>query len=181
MSEKEEETVRFNVQMSRKLREDAKRNTDRGELSEETRNLFRRKAYGIGSSAESSELDQAKAELREARNNVDQLRHERSMLDAKIESEESRVARLEERIDNLEEERNEMQTKVDMLENMLHNGERMWPVRIKNAADVDIETATKLYDELQDRNDELPEEAFEEPDVSTPANWMKEANGYDEL
>lgn len=166
-----DEDVRFNVQMPKSLRDDAKANTDRGELSQEVRDLFRRKAYGMGDSERPSELDEKKAELREVRNQIDDLRHKREKLNAKIQSKETRAVRLEERVSELEENKGEMEQTLTVLENMLTNGERMWPVRIKNAVDVDRGTAESLYEELKSRNSELPPEAFEEPGVHTPTDW----------
>lgn len=166
--------VRFNVEMPEDLREDAKRNTERGELSEEVRDLFRRKAYGIGDTEKSTELEQAEAELQTIRNDIDNLRLERSQIDAKIQSKENRETRLEERVERLKQKRDEMSQTLTMLENMVQNGERMWPIRIKNAADVDKETADRLHQELQDQNPDLPDEAFTEPGFHTSADWREE-------
>lgn len=168
------EDVRFNVQMPKQLREDAKENTQRGELSEEVRELFRRKAYGMGAGERPSKTEQLKAELREVRTRIDDKRHERDKIDAEIQSLETRAARLEERLSELKEERSEMEQSLDVLENMLQNGERMWPVRIKNAVDVDHDTAKELYQQLRAENAELPDAAFEEPGVHTPTDWRDE-------
>lgn len=165
--------VRYNVQMPEDLREDAKRNAKRGELAEEVRSVFRRIAYGEGASRSPSELEKAKNELQEVRAQIDSLRHERTMLESKIQTKESRATRLEERIENLERENDELETKMEMLENMLHEGKRLWPTVIKNTADVDEGTAQKLYEQLRERNAELPEEAFNEPDLKDPNNWKK--------
>jgi chromosome segregation ATPase len=173
MNTNDDEQVRFTVQMPRKLREDAKRNSDRGELSEQTRELFRQRAYGVCGSAQQSELAQVKAELRDVRATIDELRHERSQIDAKIEAEEQRATRLEERVSNLEEQRSEIEQSVQMLENMLHAGERMWPTRIKNAADVDEGTAQEILSELQAQNPELPDAAFHEPGIHDPTDWRE--------
>lgn len=167
----DESAVRFTVQMPEDLREDAKRNSERGELSEEVRDLFRRKAYGIGDTDKPTELEQTEAELEEVRNSIDDLRLQRSKIVAKIQSKENRETRLEERIDRLKQESEEINQTLTVLENMLQNGERMWPVRIKNAVDVDQDTAQELYMKLQDENPELPQEAFEEPGVHTPNDW----------
>jgi len=172
----DDDYVRFNVRMPRKLRDDAKRNTERGELAEETRDVFRRKAYNIDPDGQPSELEQTKAELRDVRNSIDELRHERSKIDAKIDSEETRAARLEERLSELKQERGEIEQSLTLLENMLQSGDRMWPTRIKTAVDVDRGTANELYEELKSRNTELPEEAFEEPSIHTPADWKEATN-----
>jgi len=169
----DDDDVRFNVKMPADLRDDAKRNAERGELSKEVRDLFRRKAYGATEGTQPSKLDQKQSELAEVRQQIDELRHKRSRLDTKIESKETRAARLEEQISSLIEERDELEQAMETLENMLHSGERMWPTRIKNAADVDAETARRLYDELKDANADLPDAAFEEPEVRDPNDWRK--------
>lgn len=166
-----DDEVRFNVKMPRTLRDDAKENAMRGELSEEVRNLFRQKAYGVGKSDSPSELEQTEAELREVRNQIDGLRHDRNKINAEIDSKETRAVRLEERISELKSDESEMEHALGVLENMLRNGERMWPVRIKNAVDVDPGTAQQLYTELQARNSELPEAAFKEPNIHAPNDW----------
>lgn len=167
----DDDEVRFNAIMPKQLREDAKRNTERGELSEAVREVFRRKAYGVDAAGKPTELEQVKAELREVRRQVDEKRHQRAQLDTEIEALETRTARLEERVDSLQDERNELDSALTVLENMLHEGDRMWPVRIKNAVDVDIDTAKRLHQELQENNPELPNAAFEEPSISAPADW----------
>lgn len=168
------EEVRYNVKMPKKLREDAKRKTERGELSQEVRDLFRRKAYGADASEEFSELEQKKAELREVRRDIDRLRDDRADIENKIEAKERRETRLEEEIGRLEQETEQLKTHFEMLENMLHSGEYIWPVRIKNAADVDASTARQLHRELRDRNPEVPERAFEEPHIHDPDDWREQ-------
>lgn len=168
------EEVRYNVKMPEKLREDAKRKTKRGELSQEVRDLFRRKAYGADASQEFSELEQKKAELREVRRDIDRLRDNRADIENKIQSKERRVTRLEEQIERLERETDQLETQLEMLENMLQNGEYIWPVRIKNAADVDAETAKQLHQQMKSRNPEVPERAFEEPHIHDPDDWREQ-------
>lgn len=170
-----DDDVRFNVKMPRELREDAKRNTDRGELSEAVREVFQQKAYGLDGTGRPSELEQTQAKLRDVRKQIDDKRHKRAKLDSTIEALETRAARLEERVDALQDERNELDGALSVLENMLHDGDRMWPVRIKNAVDVDTGTAEELYHELQDNNADLPKCAFEEPTVEEPTDWRKAA------
>jgi len=166
--------VRYNVKMPQRLREDAKRNTERGELAEEVRKVFRRKAYGEGAVEEQSEIDKARSELREVRERIDDLRRDRGRIDNEIESQERRAARLEERISSLEQQRDQVDQTIQTLENMLQSGERMWPTRIKNASEVDESTAMQIYEALKDRNPELPSGAFEEPPVHGSSNWDDE-------
>lgn len=173
MNDDKDQEVRFNVKMRMQLRDDAKRNTKRGELSEEIRDLFRRKAYGEQAAGETNEIDQLKAELRSVRDRIEDLRKERGKIENELESQERRGARLEERISALERDQQELTQTLETLENMLQSGERMWPTRVKNAADVDRDTAQKLYQQLKDRNGELPTAAFEEPSVHEPNDWRR--------
>jgi chromosome segregation ATPase len=166
--------VRYNVKMPEKLREDAKRNTDRGELSQEVRDLFRQKAYGADASEEFSELEEKKAELREVRKHIDDLRRKRAEIETEIESQETRATRLEETIDKLKQETSQLETQLEMLENMVTSGDYVWPTRIKNAADVDMSTARRLHSELQDRNPDIPDRAFEEPHFHDPDDWRND-------
>lgn len=170
MTDKDDE-VRYNVKMRKQLREDAKRNTERGELAQEVRNVFREKAYGHGARESVSELERKQAELSEVRDRIDDLRDERAKIEREIESQERRETRLEEQIQRLEQSQSEMQQSLDVLENMLQNGDRMWPVKIKNAVDVDRSTANKLYEELKDRNPDLPDKAFSEPGIHDSNGW----------
>lgn len=168
-----DEEVRFNVQMPKSLREDAKRNAERGELSEDVRNLFRRKAYGVGGNERVTELEEKKAQLRDTRDKIDQARADRSKLDTKIQSLESQATRLEERISTLQEKRDKENQYLEVLEEMLQNGTRLWPTMIKNKIDVDETTAEGLYEELQARNSELPDAAFTEPGVTDSNDWRE--------
>lgn len=172
-----DEEVRYNVKMPQRLREDAKRNTDRGELADEVRKVFRRKAYGETAVDEPSELEKAKAELESVRERIDDKRRDRGRIENEIEALETRAARLEERIESLEEEHNAIDQAIEMLENMLQNGDRMYVARIKNAADVDEDTAKEIQARLKDRNAELPDRAFKLPTPHEDADWI-EATGY---
>jgi len=169
----DDDTVRYNVQMPQDLRTDAKRNTERGELAEDVRDLFRRKAYGVGASEQPTELEQKRQELQEARNQIDTLRLKRDQLDAKISSKETRAARLEESISELEQQADEESQTITVLERLLQNGERMFLGRIKGAADVDAETARRLQTQLQERNPDVPAEAFTAADKHTDADWQR--------
>lgn len=165
-----DEQVRYNVQMPRKLREDAKRNCERGELAEAVRDVFRRKAYGCGSTAP-SETERVTAELRDARRHLDELRHDRNMKDTKIQAQETRVARLEERKDAAEARQSDIEETIDRLQALLSDGERLWPTRIKNETGCSTGRATELHKALKDRNPDVPDTAFLEPGVSDPTDW----------
>lgn len=165
MSDKDEE-VRFNVKMRRQLRDDAKRNTERGELSEEVRDLFRRKAYGIDATSGNSEIDRLKAELTDVRDRIDDLRRERRKIDAEIESQESRATRLEERISRLEERSDKFDTVVDTLESMLLDGARIFPERVDDELD-----SERVIKELKERNPEVPDHAFRLAKPHEPTDW----------
>jgi len=160
-----EEKVRYNVQMPETLREDAKANTKRGDLADEVRDLFRRVAYGADATEQPSELEQKRRELRQVRQQIDELRLKRDQLETRIGAKEQRATRLEEQVSGLEEKRNKKEAALELLENMVTSGERLWPGRIEETAGVDGETAEELYEQLQNTNPELPEEAFTEPEL----------------
>jgi chromosome segregation ATPase len=167
MSDKDDE-VRFNVKMTRRLRDDAKRNTDRGELSEDVRDLFRRKAYGISGTSDNSELQQAKAEIANVRDRIDDLRRDRRKIDAEIETQETRAARLEERISKLEEKGDNFNAVVETLESMLLDGARVFPERVDDDLD-----AERVISELKDRNSDVPDHAFRLSKPHEPMDWRE--------
>lgn len=166
MSDGKDDEVRFNVKMRRQLRDDAKRNTNRGELSEDVRDLFRRKAYGHGAESENTELERTRAELDEVRDRIDDLRRDRRRIDAEIESQETRATRLEERMERLEERTDKFSTVVDTLESILLDGGRIFPERV----DDDLE-AERVINELKERNPDVPEYAFELSGPHEPTDW----------
>jgi chromosome segregation ATPase len=167
MTDKDEE-VRFNVKMRRQLRDDAKRSTERGELSEEVRDLFRRKAYGFSADSENTELERTRAELEKVRERIDDLRRERRRIDAEIESQESRATRLEEKVSRLEERDDKFATTVDTLESLLLDGARIFPERVDD--DLDAEA---IITELKERNPDVPDKAFRLSKPDEPTDWRE--------
>lgn len=169
MSEEEtDDYVRFNTRMKRRLRDDAKRKTERGELADEIRELFRRIAYGNDATKNNPQIDRLKAELRDARDHLDDLRSKRRRIDAQIEDEESRITRLEERIGSLEETNDKFESTVEALERVLLDGGRIVPSRI----DDDL-NAQAVIQELKDRNPDVPEYAFELAQNNANPDWRK--------
>ena len=167
MSDKDDD-VRFNVKMRRQLRDDAKRNTERGELSEDVRDLFRRKAYGEAGTSKNTELEQKQAELDDVRDRVDELRRERRKIDAEIESQESRATRLEEQISRMEEQTDTFDTVVATLESMLLDGARIFPERVDDELD-----SKRVINELKDRNPDVPDYAFRLARVDEATDWRE--------
>lgn len=159
-----DDDVRFNVQMPRRLRDDAKRDTDHGELSAEIRDLFRRIAYG--GTGGSSELDRVRSELDSVRDHIDDLRRQRRKIDAEIESKETRATRLEERIEKLESKSEQFDTTVETLEKVLLDGSRVFPNRIDDDLD-----ASRVIEELKERNPDVPDHAFRLAKPHEPNNW----------
>ena len=172
MSDKDE-AVRFTVQMPPTLREDAKESTERGELAEEIRDLFREKAYGVGGTESSTQLERKQAELERVQRNKEDARHDRNKLNSKIQTLEQREERLKAEIDELQQDKEQIDQWLATLERMVQNGTRMWPRRIKNELGVDSDTARELYDRLKAQNANLPDEAFSEPSIHTPSDWTE--------
>lgn len=176
MSDDTNDTVKYTVRMPESLRDDAKNRAERGELADEVRGVFRRKAYGTDGLDQPTELEQAQAEIREVRRQIDEFRQKRDLLDSKISNKEKRANRLEERIEALEDRSSELDAKVEMLENLLHDGYPMWPAYIEDKANVESDVAGKLYDKLRARNSDLPDIAFEEPPVNGSSFWTERDN-----
>jgi chromosome segregation ATPase len=172
-----EEKVRFTVQMPRSLREDAKKSADHGDLSNEIRKLFRHKAYGLGDGETTTELDETEAKLKSVREDLDNLRERRNDLESKISSKEAKENRLVEKLDRLKQEREDRSQTIEVLENMLYDGQRIFMERIKNYADVSEGQAIDMQQELKDRNPDVPDEAFELSEAHEPTNWI-EATDY---
>jgi predicted nuclease with TOPRIM domain len=171
-----DETAKFTVQMPKSLREDAKRNSDRGDLSKDVRKLFRRRAYGLGNGEFTTELEETQAELKSVRNELDDLRRDRNKLEAKIQSKEGRENRLKEKLDRLQQEKEDRTQTLNMLENMLHDGERIFMQRIKNYAEVGEDEAVDMLQQLKDRNPDVPEKAFELSHPNEPYDWKEATN-----
>jgi len=167
MSDRDDE-VRFNVKMPSRLRDDAKRNSERGELSEGVRDLFRRRAYGEAATSGNTELERMQAELRDVRNRIDDLRRERRQIDAEIESQETRETRLEERLSALEEKNDEFGTVIETLETMLKDGARIFPERVDDDLNSD-----EVIQELKNRNPDIPDMAYELANVHEQNDWRK--------
>lgn len=167
MSKKFDDPVRFNTTMNRRLRDDAKRETEHGELADEIRDLFRRIAYGTDGE-EQGELDRVRAELEAVRDRKDDLRRERRRVDAEIESVESRETRLEERIETLESKDDKFDTVVETLESFLLDGQRIIPSRVDDDLD-----PHRVIEELQARNPDVPAVAFETPAQGDPVDWRE--------
>jgi chromosome segregation ATPase len=173
MTNGDDEDVRFNVQMPERLRDDAKRNTERGELSEDVRELFRRKAYGLPGTDDNTELERTKAELQEVRDRIDDLRQERRRIDAEIETQESRATRLEERVERLEDETDAFSTVVETLEELLLDGTRIYPERIDDNVD-----AERVIAELKERNPGVPDAAFRLAQPHEYVDWREDCDNY---
>lgn len=166
-----DEEVQYTVKMPRRLREDAHRETERGELSTDVRDLFRRKAYGTAGSKESTELERKQAELEKTRERQDDLRRKRRRIDAELESQQTRETRLEEQIQRLQEQQDERSGTIETLESMLQNGERMYDARVRNAIEGTGLDVQIVIEELQERNPDVPDCAFRLSEPHEPLDW----------
>jgi len=173
MSDKDlDEDVLFNVQMKRRLRRDAQRKAERGELAQDVRDLFERKAYGEGP-GETDELERLKNELENERDHIDELRSDRRRIDAKIETSEQAIARLEERISAIQAKRDSVDVALENFEAMLENGDRVSPRMnsVKDAAEKRGMSPEQFIEELQERNSEIPDHAFRLAEENEPYDW----------
>lgn len=169
-----DEQVMYSVRMPRRLRRDAKRKTERGELSSAVRELFERTAYGEGP-GETDELERLKNELENERDHIDDLRSDRRRIDAKIETAEQAIARLEERISAIQAKRDNVDVALENFEAMLENGDRVSPRMnsVQDAAEKRGMSPEQFIKELQERNPDIPDHAFRLAEENEPYDWRE--------
>jgi len=152
------EYVRANTRMPRHLRDAAKRKAEHGELSEKTRELYRRIAYGEDVEKE----DRLKQELQEKRDERDEKKKRVRELQADIENLESDITRLEEQVENRNARRDKYEGMIEMLEALLEDGTRVFPEhgQVKQAASMKGIAPQEVIDELKERHPDIPEKMY---------------------
>lgn len=151
--------VRMNIRMKRHLRDAAKRQTEHGELSERTRELFRSIAYG----EEIRHEERLKQELQTKRQKRDEKKAKVRELQAEIENLESDITRLEEKVENRNARRDKYEGMLETLETLLEDDVRVFPEHgvVKQAAAVKGVEPREVIDELKERNPDEPEQSFQ--------------------
>lgn len=167
-----DEMVRTTLLVPEHVKEAAKRNTERGEISTELRRTYRKLAFGEAVEREDTERQR----LQELREEKDDIRSKIRNLQADLEELEREEARLEERLQNRESREQKYETILETLESELYDGANITVHRssVKNAADLKEVTPKEVVEEIKERNPAVPDHAFKPP-METNEEW----NGID--
>lgn len=148
----------LHVQVDGDAKELAKEQLGHGGLSEAVRRRIDEIAYG----EEVSKHTRLSQRLQTLRNEKDELRSKRRELDAQIEEVEQKVTRIEEQLSHLDKREDKFDAALEMLEETLHSGDRVWPEhgQVQRAARIGGVEPTDVIERLQERNPSVPEFAF---------------------
>lgn len=151
-----DDQIAFNVDSDAK--QAAKNRLEFGELSEVLRNTVERVAFG----EEVNEKEQVEARINLLREDRDDLRQERRRIEGEIEGIETELSRLEERMRRLEDSTQQYEAALEMLEENIIEGGRIWPAhpQVSRAAHIGNKDPRGVIDDLRERNPDLPELVF---------------------
>lgn len=161
--------VHFEV--NRQAKELAKEKLEFGELSKVLRDEVRRVAFG----EEISKRQRLTERLEKLREERDSLRADMRRIETEIDEKETEIARVEERMGGLERKEERYEAQIEMLEDQLFKGTRLWEDhgQVIKAAKTGEKQPKEVLQELQDRNPEIPEYAFQD--------GLKDAKEWDGL
>lgn len=147
-----------NVEVDGDAKEEAKDKLGHGGLSKEIRRLIDEIAWG----QEVSQHTRLEHRLRSLREEKDELRSERRELDTKIEDVEQEITRIEEQLSHLYKREDKYDATLEMLEETLYAGSRVYPGHgtVERAARIGDVTNRTVIDDLKTRNPSIPEFAF---------------------
>jgi chromosome segregation ATPase len=136
----------------------AKEKLEYGELSTELRETIHKIAYG----QEISKREQLQRQLAELRDEKDSIRATIREKEAELEDVESKIRRTEERLDGMERREDKYEATLEMLEQTLYDGGRVFEDhgQVLKAAKIGGKEPEHVIDELKDRNPTLPDHAF---------------------
>ena len=158
--------INFTVEQNAK--DLAKEKLDHGELSTELRETIHRIAYG----EEISKRERLHKRLADLREDKDSLRAEKRELEAEIEEVEGKIARIEERLDGMERQEDKYEATLEMLEETLYAGGRVFEEhgQVMKAAKIGGKEPADVIDELKERNAAIPDHAFVQK-MHTNKDW----------
>lgn len=164
--------VNFTVEESAK--ELAKEKLEHGELSQRLRERIQQIAFG----EELSKRAQKQERLEELREKKDNLRSDKREIEADIEDVEQEITRIEEQLDNLERREDKYETSLEMLEESLYDGQRIFEEhgQVQKAAKLGEKEPEDVIAELKERNPEIPDHAFKQK-LQSPEPWDGIENG----
>lgn len=155
-----DDKAQINFTVERNAKDLAKEKLDHGELSTELRETIQRIAYG----EEISKRERLHKRLAELRDQKDSLRAEKRELEAELEEVEGEIARVEERLDGMERREDKYEATLEMLEETLYAGGRVFEEhgQVLKAAKIGSVEPEDVLDELQDRNPSIPAHAYQQ-------------------
>lgn len=155
----EQEYTRYTVRVPRSAKELAMQKAEHGEMSEKVRTLFQTVAFG----EEVGERSQLQRELSEIRQKKDEKRAKKREIETEIANLEQRETRIEDQISSLSSQEDKFEGMLEMLEELLYDGVRMWPDngKVQKAAAMGSLEPEGVIKKLKERNPSIPGHAFE--------------------
>lgn len=168
----DDNTTQVGFEVNADAYEKAKSKLPWGGVSSELRTKVHELAYGTQTTERrrlKDKLEDLRKERREIDNDIDEKKHERD-------EKERGISRVEERLDTLMQQDGEYDGFLEAIESNLHQGYRVDPNhgQIEDAADLGDCTRDEVIKDLKERNPELPDKAFREPNHDEPANWKEQ-------
>lgn len=154
MTDGDDETVGVSARMPRSLRDGAKANAERGELSEAVRAAYRAVRYGT---TPADEVE--RSALHDRR---EQLQKQRAEAASELESIGERLAELEERRRAASDREEEYEDMLARIEQDVRDGMAVFPGHgtIQSAAETRGKAPQGVIEDLRERNPDLPDRAF---------------------
>lgn len=146
----------------------AKDKLDHGELSTELRETIHRIAYG----QEISKRERLQRQLADLRDDKDSIRSTIREKQAELEEVEDKITRVEERLDGMERREDKYDATLQMLEEKLYDGGRVFEDhgQVLKAAKIGGKEPEDVITELKERNPSVPDHAFVQG-IHTNQSW----------
>jgi len=140
-----------------------------GEMSERLRDTVVEIAYG----ADISKRQKVQRRLDEVRDRRDELQSRIDNLRVDLQRRNTQVAELERTLATLNDVEGEYSGALQVIEDIITAGARVDPehVQVKRAAALKKVQPQEVIKDLQERNPDLPPEAFRFADTGEPADW----------
>lgn len=155
--------------VTRRTRELAKYNAERGGLSDAIAETIKGLAYGEAAGDRAA----LKRELETVRDEIDEQRGKIRERQAKVDRLERKKARLEERMTEMTDQEERYEGHLESLEGQVKDGMHLWPDHggVKRAASThEGKTPADVLADLRERNPEIPARAFE-PAIDSDEPW----------
>lgn len=164
--------AQVNFTVDRNAKELAKEKLDYGELS----TVLRERVHQVAFGEEISKRERMRKRLAELREEKDNLRNKKRNIEAELEEIETEITRLEERIDDMERREDKYETSLEMIEESLYDGMRVFEEhgQVIKAAKLGGKEPEDVIQELKERNPAIPDHAFVDR-MTDPTDW----NGVD--